>query len=517
MGLVAIVALAIWGAKQAPRIIHHQEQAEVEARNEREYRGKEQAWLARARARQVQLDQLRHDNGGREKATEQYLIARLKRELIELTHVRGMADYHAARKRKYQFATWFPWMTIAIDAPFPAHPLAPPAQPAGLAFELVMEGGQGVAFSPNGKTLAVGCWDQTVKFLDSLSGSVRATLKIPEGYQESGAYSPDGTMFAAVGYGKHIWFWDGATGARKRPVRWFDQPGQNVAFLGIGSVAFSSDGETVAAAAHGDVMARSRSPARTPWFAVALFDVGTGARRWEYARSGDSIESLEVSRDGLVLACGTACALLLDLRTGELKKELAPANGRLMSAAIAPDGRTVAGAGTTSRIPFGDGISDGAGRVTLWDTATGTILRTLRGPTGRALKVAFSPDGKWVAAGGAGPPQIGLDAISTTLPTKNASEIRLWDRATGRLVWSTLGELGEVHSLAFAPDGNALAFCDDEVVCVLDAHTGRLKRILMETKRSFRALESTGRGSAVWQPAAQGVPWWLRSDSQTAD
>ena len=67
--------------------------------------------------------------------------------------------------------------------------------------------------------------------------------------------------------------------------------------------------------------------------------------------------------------------------------------------------------------------------------------------------------------------------------------MRLWDVATGTMIWTAEGENDAAFSLAFSPDGKSLAFCDDGYVYLIDAETGRLKQIVMETTRRVRVLK----------------------------
>lgn len=97
--------------------------------------------------------------------------------------------------------------------------------------------------------------------------------------------------------------------------------------------------------------------------------------------------------------------------------------------AFSPDGKALAAGGREGGIR-----ADRA--VVLWDVATGKRAATL---DHRDLwAVAFSPDGKTLATGGDG--------------------IRLWDVAARKAVASAKVPGGTVRALAFSPDGKLLAF-----------------------------------------------------------
>ncbi len=58
-----------------------------------------------------------------------------------------------------------------------------------------------VTFSPDGRTVASGCKDKTVKLWDVASGQLKRTLTGHTGRIESLAFSPDGKTLASGGGG----------------------------------------------------------------------------------------------------------------------------------------------------------------------------------------------------------------------------------------------------------------------------------------------------------------------------
>ena len=65
-----------------------------------------------------------------------------------------------------------------------------------------------LAFTPDGRTLASGSWNGTVKFWEVASGRVRETLTGHTGRVWAVAWSPDGRTVANCEWDHTIWLWD---------------------------------------------------------------------------------------------------------------------------------------------------------------------------------------------------------------------------------------------------------------------------------------------------------------------
>lgn len=103
-------------------------------------------------------------------------------------------------------------------------------------------GVSGLAFSPDGRLLAVGTASGTVYLWDMATGKLAATLLNPDSERVSSiAFSPDGKVLAVGSLTGQTELWDVAS---RRLVGTLVNPGS----LGVSSVAFSPDGTTLAMA-----------------------------------------------------------------------------------------------------------------------------------------------------------------------------------------------------------------------------------------------------------------------------
>jgi endonuclease YncB( thermonuclease family) len=84
-----------------------------------------------------------------------------------------------------------------------------------------------VAFSPDGKTLASGAWDNVVKLWDVYTGKERAALKGHSNQVMAVAFAPDGNLLATTGRDRLVKFWDPKTGAE---LSGFEAGGFSLAF-----------------------------------------------------------------------------------------------------------------------------------------------------------------------------------------------------------------------------------------------------------------------------------------------
>ena len=263
-----------------------------------------------------------------------------------------------------------------------------------------------VAFSPDGKTLASGSHDQSIKLWDVATRRSIDTLRGHYCEVCSVAFSPDGKTLASGSKDNSIKVWDVATG-------W------SIATLtghsgSVWSVAFSPDSHTLA----------SGSWDKT----IKLWDVAT-RRSIDTLRGHSSwVLSVGFSPDGRTLASGSKdnSIKLWDVATRRLIATLTGHSEAVASVAFSPDGRTLA-----------SGSHDNS--IKLWDVANRDEIATLTGHSDMVRSLAFSPDGRTLASG-----------------SWNNS-IKLWDVANRDEIATLTGHSDWVILVAFSPDGKTLA------------------------------------------------------------
>lgn len=257
-------------------------------------------------------------------------------------------------------------------------------------------------------------------------------------------------------------------------------------------LAFSPDGKTFAVA---EAKVRVGAGRRI----VRLWDVATGKETASLEAGNDELGWLAFRPDGKALAAAVhgGPIKLWDVATG---KTLATLNGGAtggvrsgpgLGLAFSPDGKTLA------RISGpGEGGGDSGG-VFLWDVATGKRTTTLQGQS-VPFCVAFSPDGRALASGGANP------------------SVMLWDVVAGKSTAALNGHPDQgcfsklfamVSSLAFSPDGKRLASASwDGTINLWDVAAGRHVTTLSEKRFGVLCVAFSPDGKSLASAGLEEVP-----------
>lgn len=298
-----------------------------------------------------------------------------------------------------------------------------------------------VALAPDGRISASGAYGE-IFLRDLPSGDVSGRLKGPQAYLNAIAYSPDGSLLAG-GFGDGtIWLWNTGSMARYAVYALRKTP--------VNRVAFSPDGRLLAGCGHYDY--------------PRIWDLAHG-RVMALSFPGESkdlllnVKDVAFSPDSRTVVCiygktyDTPNTIVLwDARNGNFLKKFSSGDSSesesIYSIAWSPDGRFLA-----------TGFDRGS--LYLWDVEKYSVMRIMNLRANHRLSVAFSKDGKVLAAG-----------------AKNI--VVLIEPESGQVLQTLSPEPNYVYTTDFSHDGESLvAGTVDGALRIWDRKSGELKKILL--------------------------------------
>lgn len=298
--------------------------------------------------------------------------------------------------------------------------------------------------SPGGRLLAVrGERSDRIRIWDVRRREPVATLTLGAGVGDSSfgmAFSGDGRRLAAVGGdpAAGLEIWDTSTSERIAVIR---PAGEGR----MSAVALNADGTAVASQV---VYADPAEGLGGRAGEVYAWDLPGGRRNWSHA--GGRPGALRFAPGGRALALVGGEQRLLDAATG-----------RPFGLPYGPP----AVDGPVTALEFGGNgagfaVADRAGRISVWETATGKRVGTpIRGGAGAGARLAYSPRGDVIAAAAGRGDGSGDDGGGGRGDGSGA--VALWDITTGRRLGRPIPVgTGTLRSLAFTADGSRLVTVD---------------------------------------------------------
>ncbi len=315
------------------------------------------------------------------------------------------------------------------------------------------------AYSPDGKTCAVGLGNGKINVYATSNWEKIFTLVGHTAWVESVVYSPNGHQLASASWDKTVRLWDSHSGQLSHTLAAHTEA--------VYGVAYSPSGHQLASA----------SEDRT----VRLWDSHSGQLSHTLAAHTEAVYGVAYSPSGHQLASASEdrTVRLWDAHSGQLSHTLEGHIKGVTSVVYSPSGHQLASASWDKT-------------VRLWDARSDQLIHTLEGHTDRVLSVVYSPSGHQLAS---------------------ASEdrtVRLWDAHSGQLSHTLEGHAKGVISVVYSLSGHQLASASwDKTVRVWDGQMPEVTPLILRGHQSaVTSVVMSADGRYVVSGSQDGVRVW---------
>ncbi|HEU5368177.1 MAG TPA: protein kinase [Ktedonobacterales bacterium] len=261
-----------------------------------------------------------------------------------------------------------------------------------------------LAWSPDGRRIASGSWDSTVRVWDALTGANLLGYFANDGNVVPVAWSPDG-KYIASGSNHAVHVWDAQTAEVVFTYTGHSMP--------VWALAWSPDSKRIASG--------SQDQTAHVWEAL------TGNLITSYTGHSNAVRWLSWSPDGAHIVSGSYdhTAQVWDAVSGVLIYTYTGHTDKVWSVGWSPNGSRIASAGDTT--------------VHVWNPFDGENLLVYTRHLTQPWALAWSPDGKRIASAG------------------EDETVHIWDAGTAATLYVYSQHSASVNAVVWSPDGSLIA------------------------------------------------------------
>lgn len=256
-----------------------------------------------------------------------------------------------------------------------------------------------VDVSEDGKMIASASYDRTARLWDAKTGKLLRTLSGSRNAVMTVQFRPGNQEVATGDYSNTFRRWNVSTGAYLTGLQ---------LFAPIRAVAYDLTGQKIVTGSE------------------------KGATLWDLNGGGYAFTTTAFVRDLALRPDGKHIALARKNKTVDIYDM----NTRQKVRTLSAHGADVFAVGYSSD---GAMLASASGKLHLWKTSDGSLVRTIAAHTGAVYDVTFHPTKPYVLTAG------------------YDNSIKVWDVKTGALVQTLAGHTGPVYTISMSADGSVLA------------------------------------------------------------